>query len=210
MKNLLYDGAEFIIVQDGNDIVSITKKEDIEYSRLDVKEGKAKHWYARQIMDFLYEKYGKQKPISVLFLGVALGAMPYELLRQNGVATAVCVDIDPESVFLVQKSILKQFGERALVVQEDAKTFVSRIPAKSFDAVVVDIFSQDRTPAFLQEKSFLQNCFRLLKPNGAYVANIIAQSSDMSYGIVLRSFANQVHRVARDPQGKTNIVYMAY
>lgn len=210
MKNLLYNGGEFIIVQDGNDIVSITKKEDIEYSRLDVKEGKAKHWYARQIMDFLYQKYGNKKPISVLFLGVALGAMPYELLRHNDLARAVCVDIDPESVFLVQQSILKQFGERAVVVQEDAKTFVSRIPPKSFDVVVVDIFSQDRTPAFLQEKPFLQNCFRLLKPNGSYVANIIAQSSDMSYGIVLRSFANQVHRIARDPQGKTNIVYMAY
>ena len=210
MKGVLFEGKEFIIQQDGNDIVSLTKKEGIEYSRFDVEEGKAKHWYARQMLDFLYSKYGSKKPLSVLFLGAALGAMPYELLRQNPNAHVVCVDIDPESVLLLKEAILKPFGSRAQVVLEDAKKYIARAAPGSFDAVVVDIFSEDRTPAFLQEKSFLQHCFRILRKGGAFLANIITQSSDLSYGIALRSMANTVHRVARDPHGKTNIVYMAF
>ena len=209
MRKTLFEGKDFRIEQSGNDIISLTKKEGIEYSRFDMKEGRAKHWYARQMLDFLYSKYGYMKPISVLFLGAALGAMPYELLRQNPNATVVCVDIDPESVLLLNQAILKPFGRRSQVVQEDAKKFVAVIPAESFDVVIIDIFFEDRTPTFLKENPFLQNCFRILRKGGVFMANIITQSSDLSYGILLRSMANTIFRVARDPQGKTNVVYMA-
>lgn len=208
IKKILYEGKEFVIQQEGTELVAITKKTGTEYSRLDMKTKKAVHWYARKICDRIYYHYRDfDTHLNICCLGSAMGAIPFELLNKYPNAEITCVDIDYESLYILEHSILKPFANRVVYEQMNAKDFVKELESNEFDIIINDLFSEQTTPPFVHTSSFLRDVFRGLKHEGLYFANTITDTFEFTHGIAIEKIGYTVERFTKRPQGMTNIVY---
>ena len=205
---IIYRAKEFYLKREGDDLVSYTHKHQ-EYSRLDTKTGKSNNWYSTVLCNRIIEKMSGKKNVSVCMLGGAGGAMSYELLTYLPQVKVTTVDIDPESVKVLNEVILKKFGRRSEGITEDAKTFIAKVKPGSFDVIVIDIFIEHFVPPFVKTKSFTKACLRALKPGGSLLTNIISDASDTAYGDLLVSLGLQVFTIKQSEGGTVNLLYEA-
>jgi spermidine synthase len=209
-SKLLFNGAHFEIIQEGTQLVALTKKTQTEYSRLDIKTKKAVHWYARKICDrILYYFRNPERPLQICCLGSAMGAIPFELLVHYPNSQVTCVDIDSESLFVLENSILKSFGSRVIYDNMDAKEFVKELDLNEFDIIINDLFSEQDSPPFIHSNSFLRDVFRGIKPQGLYFANTITDTFEFTHGIAIEKIGYTVERFTKKREGLTNIIYEA-
>ncbi len=207
-QKILYEGKEFYIQREGTQIVAITRTSATEYSRLDIKTKKAIHWYARKMCDRIYYHFrDEDKPLEILCLGSSMGAIPYELLSHYKHARLTCVDIDSESLYVAQNSVLKEFQDRVVYYEGDAKNFVLTANSDSFDIIINDLFSEQTSPPFIHSNSFLRAIFRCLKDEGLYLANTITNTFEFTHAIAIEKIGYDVERFTKKKEGITNIVY---
>ena len=209
-QKILYEGKDFYIQREGTQIVSITRTSATEYSRLDIKTKKAVHWYARKICDRIYYSFREtEQPLEILCLGSAMAAIPYELLSHYPKCRVTCVDIDQESLYVIQKSILKEFEGRVVYYEGDAKNFVLTANSDSFHIIINDLFTEQESPPFIHTQSFLRACFRCLKDQGLYFANTITDTFEFTHGTAIEKIGYDVVRFPKKKEGLTNILYEA-
>lgn len=209
-QKVLYEGKDFYIQREGTQLVAITRTSATEYSRLDIKTKKAIHWYARKICDRIYHFFrDDQKPLEILCLGSAMGAIPYELLSHYPKSRVTCVDIDKESLFIAQKAVLKEFEGRVLYYEGDARDFVLTANADSFDVIINDLFTEQDSPPFIHSQTFLRAAFRCLKQKGLYFANTITNTFEFTHGTAIEKIGYDTVRYTKRNEGITNIVYQA-
>ncbi len=207
-QKILYEGKEFYIQREGTQIVAITRLSATEYSRLDIKTKKAVHWYARKFCDRIYYHFpDRQEAIDILCLGSAMGAIPYELLSAYPNARVTCVDIDWESIYIMEKSILKEFETRVTYFEGDARVFLQKSPPESFDIILNDLFTEQDSPPFIHSNGFLRALFRCLKHQGLYLANTITDTFEFTHGTAIEKIGHDVERFPRKKEGMSNIVY---
>ncbi len=207
-QKILYEGKEFYIQREGTQIVAITRLSATEYSRLDIKTKKATHWYARKMCERIYYHFpDKDEPITILCLGSAMGAVPYELLSAYPNAHITCVDIDWESIYVMEKSILKEFEKRVTYFEGDARVFLQRCNPESFDIVLNDLFTEQDSPPFIHSNSFLRSIFRCLKHQGVYLANTITDVFEFTHGTAIEKIGYDVERFSKKKEGISNIIY---
>ena len=206
----LFTGKYIEIIQEGPELVALTRGKGLEYSRLNLQTKRATHWYARLINDRIYIEYpNKNQALSICCLGSSMGAIPYELLYEYPNSKVVCVDIDLESLYILEYSILKSFGKRVLYKDMDAKEFVETMKQHSYDIIINDLFSEDESPEFVNTKSFLQRIWNGLKPTGFYFANTYTDHFDTTHGSLLEQTGFHVLRYPYRNTGKTNVIYEA-
>jgi len=203
---IFYRGKDFYLKREGDDLVSYTHNNQ-EYSRLDVKTGKSNNWYSTVLCNRIIEKLKGKKNATVCMLGGAGGAMSYELLTYLPNVKVTTVDIDAESIKLLNEVILKKFGRRSEGVAADAKAFINRMKPGSFDVIVIDIFIEHNVPPFVMTKAFTKACLRALKPEGSLLTNIISDSSDKKYGDLLLSLGLEVFTIRQGEGGLVNLLY---
>ena len=207
-SKVLFNGTHFQILQEGTQLVAVTKKTQTEYSRLDIKTKKAVHWYARKICDRIYYHFrNTDAPLQICCLGSAMGAIPFELLVQYPNAQVTCVDIDSESLFVLENSILKSFGQRVVYDNMDAREFVKELYTNEFDIIINDLFSEQDSPPFIHTTSFLRDIFHGLKPRGLYFANTITDTFEFTHGIAIEKLGYDVERFSKKKEGLSNIIY---
>jgi spermidine synthase len=207
-QKILYQGKEFYIQREGTQIVAITRTSATEYSRLDIKTKKAVHWYARKICDRIYYHYrNEDRPLEILCLGSSMGAIPYELLSHYPKSRVTCVDIDSESLYVAQNSVLKEFEGRVVYYEGDAKNFVLTANSDSFDIIINDLFTEQDSPPFIHTQTFLRAIFRCLKPQGLYFANTITDTFEFTHGIAIEKIGYDVERFSKKKEGLSNIIY---
>ena len=208
IQKILYEGKEFYIQREGTQIVAITRLSATEYSRLDIKTKKAVHWYARKICERIYYHFpDRQEAIHILCLGSAMGAVPYELLSAYPNAHVTCVDIDWESIYILEKSILKEFEKRVTYFEGDARVFLQQCNPETFDIVLNDLFTEQESPPFIHSNSFLRSTFRCLKHQGLYFANTITNVFEFTHGTALEKIGYDVERFTKKKEGVSNIIY---
>ena len=208
VQKILYEGKEFYIQREGMQIVAITRNTATEYSRLDIQSKKATHWYARKMCERIYYHFpDKEEQITILCLGCALGAIPYELLSHFPNAHITCVDIDWESIYIMEKSILKEFANRVTYFEGDARVYLQNCNPESFDIILNDIFTEQDSPPFIHSNSFLRAIFRCLKHQGLYLANTISDVFEFTHGTAIEKIGYDVERFAKRKQGVSNIIY---
>jgi spermidine synthase len=203
---IIYRGKDFYLKKEGDDLVSYTHKHQ-EYSRLDTKTGKSNNWYSTVLCNRIIEKLKGKKNVSVCMLGGAGGAMSYELLTYLPNVKVTTVDIDPESIKVLNEVILKKFGRRSEGIAEDAKTFIAKVKPGSFDVIVIDIFIENIVAPFVMTKAFTKACLRALKPGGSLLTNIISDASDKKYGDLLFSLGLEVFTIKQREEGLVNFLY---
>jgi 2-polyprenyl-3-methyl-5-hydroxy-6-metoxy-1,4-benzoquinol methylase len=205
--NLVFRGNEIDIYQIGPELLAITREKGLEYSRLNLQTKKATHWYARIICDKIISFFPKKQTLHICCLGSSMGAIPYELLASFPNAEVTCVDIDKESLYILQHSILKPFGNRVLYKEIDANHFVKKMESNRYDIVINDLFSEDISPPFIHTETFIQNIWNIIKPKGIYFANTYTDSFDTTHESLLKMRGFHVKKYLRYPIGKTNIVF---
>lgn len=216
VQKILFEGKDFYIQREGTQIVAITRDTATEYSRLDIKTRKAIHWYARKICDRIYHFFrNKEAPLQIAILGSAMGAIPYELLSAYPKSFVTCVDIDPQSIYVLEKSILKEFEGRVSYFEGDARVFVSKAHPESFNIIINDLFTEQESPPFIHSNLFLRAIFRLLldakaqQPQGLYFANTITDVFEFTHGTAIEKIGYDTERFTKKKEGLTNIVYEA-
>lgn len=209
-QGVIYEGNDFYIKKEGTQLVAITRSTTTEYSRLDIKTKKAIHWYARKMCERIYYWFPREEqPLHILCLGSAMGALPYELLSHYPTSTVTCVDIDHESLYVIEKSVLKEFGSRVLYYEGDARLFLEEAGKESFDIVINDLFTEQSSPPFIHSLPFLRSIFHILKPEGLYLANTITNVFDYSHSTAIEKVGYDTQRFSKRSEGRSNIVYEA-
>ena len=208
VNKILYKGKEFYIQREGTQIAAITHNTATEYSRLDVKTKRAVHWYARKICDRIYYHFpDKEEAFDILCLGSAMGAIPYELLSYYPKCHITCVDIDWESIYVMEKSILKEFVGRVTYFEGDARLFLQQCSPESFDIILNDLFTEQDSPPFIHSNAFLRSIFHCLKHEGLYFANTITDVFEFTHGIAIEKIGYEVERFTKKKEGMSNIIY---
>jgi spermidine synthase len=118
-------------------------------------------------------------PLRVLHLGGGgLTLARYVAATRPG-SSQLAVESDAEVASLVRRRLpLHPPGRprsgpgRISVRVADARAVLARVPAGSFDVVVVDVFAGGQTPAHLTSVEFTAAAARVLAPPGIYAANV--------------------------------------
>lgn len=111
---------------------------------------------------------------NVLVLGLG-GGSAVQLLREDhqvaGIITAV--ELDPVVIQVAAEEFGMRPDARLRIVCADAFAWVATAPAAEFGLVVVDLFVDLELPAGLYTADFWQHLWRLLRPGGYGLVNIL-------------------------------------
>jgi spermidine synthase len=124
-------------------------------------------------------------PLRVLHLGAgALTLARYVAATRPG-SRQLAVEADPAVARLVQRRLpvsppgrtrppgrARPGTGRISVRLGDARAVLERLPARSFDMVVADVFAGARTPAHLTTVEFTSAAARVIAPAGVYAVNV--------------------------------------
>jgi spermidine synthase len=111
--------------------------------------------------------------LDTVHLGGAGYTMPRWLDATRPGSTSVVLEIDQGLVDLVATELEPPSGPGFEVRVGDARMLVGDLPDDSADVVVGDAFGGVAVPWHLTTKEFVSELHRVLRPSGAYVANII-------------------------------------
>ncbi len=103
---------------------------------------------------------------------LVLGAGGFTLSHREPSNRYTYVDIDPAIKAIAEKHFLRE-AARGEFIADDARRFVAT-SERRFDAVVVDVYSSHTSiPSHLVTREFWEGTRRVLKPDGALLANLI-------------------------------------
>jgi hypothetical protein len=118
--------------------------------------------------------------LDTVHLGGAGYTMPRWLDATRPGSTSVVLEIDQGLVDLVGAELDPPTGPGFEVRVGDARLLVAELPDDSADVVVGDAFGGLAVPWHLTTKEFVAQLHRVLRPSGAYVANII-DGNDLNF-----------------------------
>jgi spermidine synthase len=110
--------------------------------------------------------------LDVVHLGGGALTLPrYVAVTRPGSRQRV-VEVDQPLTDLVREHLPLPRGARIRVRADDARAGLAALHAASADVVICDVFAGARTPAHLTTAEFAAEAHRVLRPGGAYVANV--------------------------------------
>ncbi len=131
-------------------------------------------------------------PREVLMLGTAAGSLLHFLHHYFPETKVTTVDIDADLIGqLLQMEVLPAANAKLDYIHADAKEFIAQC-GQSFDLVLVDIFDGAQSPAWLLEKSIINQLHGLISDQGALACNLLIDS-DFDFGNFYRDL-RQVFR----------------
>lgn len=137
------------------------------------------------------------KPKRILVLGLGGGSIPrvYRALYPN--VPLDVVEIDEAVVQVAAQWFDFKAGGNVKVHLKDGRQFVKQagVFGQSYDLILLDAFNGDYIPEHMMSKEFLQECQRILAPNGVLIANTFSssrlyESESATYAAVFGAFIN--------------------
>lgn len=111
-------------------------------------------------------------PLSVVHLGAGALTLPRYVAATRPGSRQRVAEIDAGLVDLVRRELPLPRDCRPRVRIGDARAVLAAMPDSSADAVVADVYAGARIPAHLTTVEFLREVARVLRPGGAYLANL--------------------------------------
>jgi spermidine synthase len=130
--------------------------------------------YTRLMMAFLLFV---PDPRHIAIVGLGGGSLAKFCYRYLPDSQIDVIEINPHIIALRNEFKVPKDDHRFRIHKQDAADFV-RITESRYDVMLSDGFDRDGLPASLCSRTFYDNCFDLLKPNGAFVANLHSDFSD--------------------------------
>ncbi|TDF35767.1 hypothetical protein EYS14_20460 [Alteromonadaceae bacterium M269] len=116
--------------------------------------------------------YFKPNAHSITELGLGGGAMPRHIMQHLPQASVLSIELEPTIISCFNQFFsIEDLGSSHTVKQEDAYEFMQQ--GRPSDIVLVDLFGEKSTPAFLNQQDFYQNCFSSLGDDGLLVLNLL-------------------------------------
>ncbi|WP_320774037.1 fused MFS/spermidine synthase [Streptomyces sp. CRN 30] len=112
------------------------------------------------------------RPVHAVHLGGGALTLARYVAATRPRSTQQVVERDAALVALVRRELPLDPGARIRVRSADAREGLGKVPDGWADLVVTDVFSGARTPAHLTSTEFHTEVRRVLKPGGAYAANL--------------------------------------
>nr|WSZ96123.1 fused MFS/spermidine synthase [Streptomyces sp. NBC_00857] len=112
------------------------------------------------------------QPLHVVHLGGGAFTLARYVAATRPRSTQQVVELDAALVQFVRKRLPLDPNARIRVRSTDARAGLGKVPDGWADLVIADVFGGARTPAHLTSAEFLGDVRRVLKPGGAYAANL--------------------------------------
>lgn len=109
----------------------------------------------------------------VLHLGGGAFAIPRALQRHDPTRRQVVVERSAAIIRMAERELGLRRDADFVVRKGDARAHLARCPDASVDVVVGDAFVGGHTPRHLTTVEFTAEVARVLRPGGAYVANLV-------------------------------------
>ena len=113
------------------------------------------------------------EPLDALHVGGGGFTLPRWLAATRPGSRSTVLELDPAVVELARAELGLRTGPDLAVFTGDARTSVADLPDGSYDVVVGDAFGSVAVPWHLTTVEFVAEVDRVLRPDGAYVMNII-------------------------------------
>lgn len=120
------------------------------------------------------------EPLDVLHLGGGGLTLPRYVAATRPGSTQTVVELDGELIALVLEHLPLPAGAAIEVCTGDAREELAARPDDSADLVIADVFGGAQVPAHLTSREFAAEVARVLRPGGAYAANI-ADGGDLDF-----------------------------
>ena len=127
----------------------------------------------------------------VLLLGLGGGDVVKILTSQHTNKLITAVELEPEVIAVAREYFGIAPSEKLVILAEDAKLFMAR-NARQYDLVVVDLYSGDGVPEFVENEQFLREIARALAPRGVAIINYASHSFGKSE---FEKFENKLKKV---------------
>ncbi|MFM2225193.1 MAG: hypothetical protein RJA07_1395 [Bacteroidota bacterium] len=116
---------------------------------------------------------------SCLIIGMGMGSISkilYSIQNKKNIQYTA-IEAETTVVNWAKKYIKSSFYEKINWINEDALTALYKLPNK-YDLICVDVFVHRSVPAFVQSKSFIEQCKLLMNDNAILLFNIIADDAE--------------------------------
>ncbi len=134
------------------------------------------------------------KPTKILLLGLGGGSalrIFEKKFSHSYQITAIEIDNDIITIALNHFNLNKY--KNLETINADASLWIENASENSFDLIIDDIFMDSIIPDFCFKKEYLENCSKLLIPNGIYFRNTMNLETSISekyYNILSSVFKN--------------------
>jgi SAM-dependent methyltransferase len=170
----LTESAYFCIQVVGPSRDPVLKLDNLEHSSVQLDHPDRLDFnYARVFAAAIDTLQPPGRALDVLHVGGGAFTMPLYLAATRPGSTNTVFEIDPAVVDVAKKRFGVRTGSRLRVKTGDARISVAKAPSASFDIVIGDAFSSRSVPWHLTTREFLRQIHRLLRPDGAYLMNVI-------------------------------------
>lgn len=145
----------------------------VEQSHVDLEDPThIVHEYLRRMANVLDEAWPAGQPLRIAHLGAgALTLARYVQATRPGSAQVV-IEIERELPTLVTTALPMPEGTVLEVVIGDAREELAAMEGRRFDAVVLDVFSGDKSPAHLATREFYLETLTHLEADGLLLVNV--------------------------------------
>lgn len=145
----------------------------VEQSHVDLEDPtRIVHEYLQRMANVLDEAWPHRAPIRIAHLGGgALTLARYVQATRPG-SPQVVVEIERELPTLVTTALPMPRGTDLEVVIGDAREELAAMEGRRFDAIVLDVFSGEESPAHLATKDFYLEAITHLEPDGLLLVNV--------------------------------------
>ncbi|HET8884425.1 MAG TPA: fused MFS/spermidine synthase [Candidatus Saccharimonadales bacterium] len=130
-------------------------------------------WYTQQMAAVVKAAPSHER---ILVLGGGAFTLPQYLAHTYPDSTVDVVEIDPELADIARQHFHYSDPQNVNLIFEDARTYVNETD-KTYDVVLVDVYSDASVPFSLMTKEYGQHIQRLLAANGVVAANLIANTT---------------------------------
>ncbi|WP_114855024.1 spermidine synthase [Brachybacterium sp. YJGR34] len=145
----------------------------IEQSHVDLEDPtRIVHEYLRRMANVLDRAWPRRRPLRIAHLGAgALTLARYVQATRPGSAQLV-IEIERELPTLVTTALPMPEGTDLEVVIGDARDQLAAQEGRCFDAIVLDVFSGQESPAHLASQGFYREALTHLVPDGLLLVNV--------------------------------------
>ena len=151
--------------------------------------------YERIYRDVALRYAGGKKRVSVFFLGGGSYTFPRWVMKQWPGSVPVVAEIDPLVVEANYRALGLRRDTPIRTIVGDARNVVDDLPAgQQFDFFFGDAFNDLSVPYHLTTVEFARSVASRLRPDGAYLVNVI---DSFHSGLLLGSFVNTLRQVFR-------------
>lgn len=146
---------------------------DAEQSHVDLEDPThVVYEYLRRMANVLDEAWPRRQPLHIAHLGGgALTLARYMQATRPG-SEQVVIEIERELPTLVTRALPLPEGTNLEVVIGDAREELAGMAGRRFDAIVLDVFSGEESPAHLATKDFYLEALSHLEDDGLLLVNV--------------------------------------